>query len=169
MKRPRRRPDSATGEVVIGRPVHEVYTFYRDFSNMPRFLDDVVAVRRVADGRYRWIVAGPLGTRIPLTIVVVDERMDRLVRFRSSGPPWLRGGWELSFTEDARAGSTRVRERLVMPLGALGRAVLAMVEKFPQREVAENLTALKRVLEADEPNRPRIAEVPSVHLPAPRR
>jgi hypothetical protein len=34
-----------------------------------------------------------------------------------------------------------------MPLGVLGRAALAVIGKFPDREVAANLTMLKQVLE----------------------
>jgi uncharacterized membrane protein len=135
-----------TGVVVIRRPVHEVYGFYRDFANLPRFIGDIAAVAPVADRTYRWVVAGPFGTRIPLRVRITDERVDHLIRYRSCGPPLLRGRWELSF--DADGGDTRVTERLVVPLGALGPAALALIGKHPDREVAANLTALKRLLEA---------------------
>jgi uncharacterized membrane protein len=148
MRRRRRPVGSVTGEVVIGRPVHEVYGFYRDFSNLPRFLGDVRSVQRVGDTRYRWVVAGPFGTRVRLTVIVTDRRADRLLRYRSSGPPLLRGRWDVSFAEGAEAGSTRVRERLQIPLGAVGRAALGLAGKFPDREVTANLTSLKRLLEA---------------------
>jgi len=39
-----------------------------------------------------------------------------------------------------------VRERLVIPLGGIGRAALALIGKFPDREVAANLTMLKMLL-----------------------
>jgi uncharacterized membrane protein len=142
----RRPPHRVTGEVVIRRPVHEVYGFYRDFTNLPRVLGDVVAVDHVAGRTYRWTVAGPLGRRIPMWVTITEERPDRLLRYRTGGPPLLRGQWELSFTADP--GGTRVRERLVVPLGALGSAALALIGKHPDREVAANLRSLKQVLEA---------------------
>ena len=144
MRPPRGR--AATGAVVIRRPVHDVYRFYRDFANLPRFLGDVVAVVPVADGSYRWVVAGPFGTRVTMLITVTEERADRLLRYRTSGPPLLRGRWQLTFAP--AGGGTRVTERLVVPLGPLGRAGLALVGKHPAREVADNLTALKNLLEA---------------------
>jgi uncharacterized membrane protein len=141
---------TVTGEVVIRRPVHEVYRFYRDFANLPRFLGDVVAVEQLADTTYRWVVAGPFGTRIPLTVTITEQRVDRLIRYQTSGPLPVHGRWELSFGPDSDAGVTRVREHLVIPLGAVGRALLALIGKFPDREVAANLTMLKQVLEAGE-------------------
>jgi uncharacterized membrane protein len=139
--------DTVTGAIVIRRPVREVYRFYRDFANLPRFLGDVVAVEQVADTTYRWVVAGPFGTRIPLTVTITEQRVDRLIRYQTGGP-LLHGRWEVSFAPDSDAEGTRVREHLVIPLGVIGRAALALIGKFPDREVAANLTTLKRLLEA---------------------
>src|SRR3954471_21125038 len=148
MRRRRRPAGAASQEIVIGLPGHEVYRFSRDFTNVPRFLGDVVAVRQLTGVRYRWVVAGPRGIRIPMTIVVTEERTDRLLRYRSAGPPLLRGRWELSFAEGRGVRGTRVRERLSVPLGPVGRAVLRWAGKFPEQEVAANLASLKRLLEA---------------------
>jgi uncharacterized membrane protein len=139
--------DTVTGDVMIRRPLQEVYRFYRDFANLPAFLGDVVAVQQVADTTYRWVVAGPFGTRIPLTVTITEERVDRLIHYQTKGPMPC-GRWELSFTPESDAGGTRVREQLVIPLGVVGRAVLALIGKFPAREVEANLTMLKQVLEA---------------------
>jgi uncharacterized membrane protein len=135
---------TVNGDVVIRRPVQEVYRFYRDFANLPAFIGDVVAVEEVAENTYRWVVAGPFGTRISLRVTITEQHVDRLIRYQSDGV--LHGRWELSFTPDP-AGGTLVREQLVMPLGVLGRAALAVIGKFPDREVAANLTMLKQVLE----------------------
>jgi hypothetical protein len=54
-----------------------------------------------------------------------------------------------------------VREQLVVPLGAIGRAVLALIGKFPDREVAANLTRLKQLLEiGDGSDTPSAAALP---------
>jgi uncharacterized membrane protein len=138
---------TATGEVVIRRPVHDVYGFYRNFANLPLFLGDVVAVEQRTDTITRWMVTGPLGTRTRMTVTVTEQRLDQLLRYRTGGPGPLGGRWELTFAVDTDTGGTRVRERLVVPLGALGSAVLAVIGKFPQREVTANLTRLKQLLE----------------------
>jgi uncharacterized membrane protein len=147
MRLPVGRDHPVTGEVVIRRPVADVYSFYRDFTNLPRFLGDVVTVEQVGDMTYRWLVSGPFGTRLPMTITVSEQRVDRLLRYQTRGPAPLQARWELEFAADTDAPETRVREQLVMPLGALGRSMLALIGKFPEREVAANLTRLKDLLE----------------------
>jgi uncharacterized membrane protein len=146
--RPERPAEKVTGEVLINRPVEDVYRFYRDFTNLPRFLGDVVAVEQLSDTTYRWLVSGPFGARLPMTITVTEERLNRLLRYQSRGPAPLRGRWELEFLAEADGRRTRVQERLVTPLGPLGRSVLALIGKFPDQEVADNLGRLKQVLEA---------------------
>ena len=151
----RRLAGTVTGDVVIRGPVQVVYSFYRNFTNLPRVLGDVVAVEQITGMTYRWIVAGPLGSRLPMTVTVTDQRVNQLIRYQTGGPGPLRGRWELAFAVDTGSGGTRVREQLVVPLGAIGRAVLALIGKFPDREVAANLTRLKQLLETTtEPTRP---------------
>jgi uncharacterized membrane protein len=146
MRIPVRVAGAVTAEVWIRRPVQDVYRFCRDLTNLPRYLGDVVAVEQLTDTTYRWTVAGPFGVRVPMTITVTEQRVDELIRYRSGGPPLLRGRWELAFAADA--GGTRLRERLVVPLGGIGRVPLAAIGKFPDREVVANLARLTRLLES---------------------
>src|SRR3954451_14118990 len=121
-----RRAGTVTGEVVSRRPVHVVYGFCRNFPNMPRFLADAVAAEQVADTTYRWIVTGPLGTRVPMRITITEQRVDQLIRYETGGPTPLRGRWELPCTVDTASGGTRVREQPVVPLGPSGGALLGL-------------------------------------------
>jgi uncharacterized membrane protein len=165
MRLPFLRADTVTGEVVIARPVHDVYAFYCDFANLPRFLGDVVAVQAVGNDAYRWTVSGPFGIRVPLTVVITEQRVDRLIRYRTCGPALLRAHWQIEFAAGPDARWTRLRERLVTPLGGVGRAVLSLIGKYPDREVAANLTALKTLLEsaATDETQPAVRAVAPVH------
>jgi uncharacterized membrane protein len=89
----------------------------------------------------------PFGARVPVTVTVTEQQVNQLIRYQTCGPTPLRSRWELAFAVDTGAGGTRVREQLVVPLGAIGRAVLAVIGKFPDRDVAANLTRLKQLLE----------------------
>jgi uncharacterized membrane protein len=159
------RTQIVTDEVVIRRPVRAVYGFYRDFANLPQVLGDVVAVERVGDVTYRWVVSGPFGVRIPVTVTITEEHADRLIRYETRGP--LRGRWHLEFTAAGDAGTTRVREQLAIPLGVIGRCLLALIGKFPDREVRANLNRLKQLLEGGVDDRaPAAAPSPPWERPA---
>jgi uncharacterized membrane protein len=134
------------GSVTIKRRIAEVFSFYRDFSNLPKFLGDVMAVEQIGPAIYRWTIQGPLAIRVNWRIRVTEERTNELIRYETVGSPGLRTYWEIYFAPSAD-GETEVREVMKEPLGRLGRAALALIGKFPAQEVRSNLHRLKELIE----------------------
>lgn len=134
-------------EVLIQRPVQVVYNFYRDFRNLPSFLGDVMSVESTGPAIYRWTVQGPLSTSAHWTVRVTEERKNELIRYETVGSTILRTVWELYFSPGPNAGQTKLREVMRLPMGELGRALLALMGKFPAEEVCANLHRLKQVIE----------------------
>jgi uncharacterized membrane protein len=130
--------------VTIRRPVEEVFAFYRDFRNLPRFLGDVVAVEPIDAVRSRWTIVGPFGIRAHWTTSVTEERPNALIRYEVASTG---SSWEIHFAPGASPGSTDVREVMRTPFGKVGRAALALIGKFPAREVSANLRRLKELME----------------------
>lgn len=60
----RRRTVDLRMTVVVERPIAEVFQFCRDFENFPSVLDVLERVEDYQDGRSRWTVRGPGGTRV---------------------------------------------------------------------------------------------------------
>ena len=133
--------------VTIHCPVEEVFRFYRDFRNLPRFLGDVMVMEQIGPATSRWTIQGPLGVQAHWTIRVTEERMNELIRYETVGLPGLRTYWEIHFAPGSQPGATEVREVMKTPLGRWGRAALALIGKFPAEEVSANLHRLKEVME----------------------
>ena len=134
--------------VIIARPVPEVYAFYRDFRNLPRFLGDVVKVEITGPTTSRWTMQAPFGIQIRWTTEVVEERPNEFIHYQTSNSPKWRTSWEIHFSSGSEEGQTEVRERMAIPLGKLGRAALGLLGKFPASEVSANLHRLKQVIES---------------------
>jgi uncharacterized membrane protein len=132
---------------IIRRPVEEVFSFFRDFKNLPRFLGDVMAVEQIGPKAFRWTIQGPLGIRVNSTIKVTEERTNELIRYETTGVAGLKGYWEVHFARGSHHGETEIREVMKIPLGRLGRVGLALIGKFPAEEVSSNLHRLKELLE----------------------
>ncbi|HEY2674320.1 MAG TPA: SRPBCC family protein [Rugosimonospora sp.] len=144
-----RRPgdNAIEASVAIHRPVADVFSFYRDFENLPRFLGDVMAIERIGAATFRWTIEGPLGIRLRSTIKLAEERANELIRYETTAPPGMRTRWAVHFTPGPGPGRTEVREVLKTPFGGLGRTALSLVGKPPAEEVAANLRRLKQVME----------------------
>ena len=138
---------SVEASVVIHRPVGEVFGFYQDFTNLPRFLGDVMAMEQTAPSRFRWTIQGPLGVQLKSTIRVTEARPNSLIRYETTVLPGLAGQWTVQFTPGPDPSQTEVREVLRVPFGKFGLIALSLVGKPPGAEVAANLRRLKQLIE----------------------
>jgi uncharacterized membrane protein len=134
-------------KIVIERPVDEVFSFYRNFKNLPRFLGDVIDVEPIDSVTSHWTIEGPLGVRVHWMTKVTEERTDKLIRYETITSPPLKTFWEIYFAAGPRVGETTVREVMKVPFGTLGRAALALIGKPPNEEIAANLHRLKQIIE----------------------
>jgi len=133
--------------VFIRRPVEQVFEFYRDFKNLPRFLGDVMEIEQTDPGTSRWTIQGPFGIRAHWKMRVTEERRNELIRYETVTSPALKTEWEIRFAPGSAAGETEVHEVMKAPLGRLGRAALALIGKFPAEEATSNLHRLKELME----------------------
>jgi uncharacterized membrane protein len=142
-----RNEDTIEASVTIHRPIEAVFSFYRDFTNLPGFLGDVMAIEPIGPATFRWTIQGPIGIRVNWRIRVTEIRTNELIRYETIALPALRTCWEIHFAPASDGGDTEVTEVMKPPLGRLGRAVLALIGKFPAEEVAANLRRLKELME----------------------
>jgi uncharacterized membrane protein len=133
--------------VTIRRPIEDVFVFYRDFRNLPRFLGDVTLVEPLDRVTYRWTILGPLGIRLTWKVRVTEQQTDARIRYETVTSPALRTEWEVRFRQGIAADQTEVREVMKTPLGRVGRMSLALIGKDPSAEVSSNLQRLKEVME----------------------
>jgi uncharacterized membrane protein len=132
--------------VTIRRAVDDVFRFYRDFKNLPRFLGEVLAVEPTGAHLSRWSVAGPLGVRVHWDIVVTVERENSTIQYETVTVPRLRTRWEVYF-ERVTERITTVRELMHLPLGRFGHVAMALLGRFPQHEMAADLHRLQELME----------------------
>ncbi|WBB65366.1 SRPBCC family protein [Micromonospora sp. WMMD812] len=146
----RHRDNAVEARVTIERPVADVFSFYRDLENLPRFLGDVLGVERTGPATYRWTIEGPLGVRLRSTVRLTEERTNELIRYETRTAPGMRTEWAVHFAPGSGPTRTEVHEVLTTPLGRLGHAALILIGKPPATEVAANLRRLKQLLETGE-------------------
>jgi uncharacterized membrane protein len=144
---PSRAGNTIAARVTIRCPVEEVFRFYQDFKNLPSFMGDVMDIEPIGPTTSRWTIQGPLGMRVNWTIKVTEERTNKLIRYETVTSPGRRTYWEIHFAPGPETGETEVREVMKAPLGRVGRAGLALIGKYPAKEVSANLHRLKQVLE----------------------
>ncbi|MGD0492695.1 MAG: SRPBCC family protein [Steroidobacteraceae bacterium] len=79
------RAEEFVDTVRIARPRHELYAFWRDFSNLPKFMEKVRKVTQVDSLSSIWTVAGSEGSSADWEFLVTDDESDRLIAWSASG------------------------------------------------------------------------------------
>jgi uncharacterized membrane protein len=165
--RPRRRPDSAPGRtarqarfgryavtgrtVTINKPRAELYAFWRDFGNLPRFMEHVKAVETEGDIT-RWTIAGPLGRDVRLETRIVDDREGEQIAWRSTEASDIDTEGKVMF-RDAPAGRGTEVEAIISyvpPAGEIGRWVAKVLQAEPALQARRELKRFKMLMEAGE-------------------
>ena len=138
--------------ITINRPVLEVYRFWRNFENLPRFMDHLEAVRVIDETRSHWIAKGPAGTKVEWDAVIHNEIEDELIAWRSLPGSEVNNAGSVHFepTADGRGTEVRVILSYDPPAGKLGAAVAKLLGEEPSRQVEEDLRRLKQVMDAGE-------------------
>jgi hypothetical protein len=72
--------------VTVEAPLEEVYRFWRDFANLPRFMPHLESVRDLGGGRARWTARGPGGSPVEWAAELTGARAGR--RAARAGRRW---------------------------------------------------------------------------------
>lgn len=135
--------------IIINRPASELFAIWRDFSQLPRFMDHLERVDVLSSTRSHWVTKGPAGTHISWDAEIVDERENEWIAWRAVEPAQVPNNGTVMFRQIDDGESTEVFVTLEAqpPAGKLGDMVARMFGKSPERQVR---TALKRFKEIAE-------------------
>lgn len=140
--------------IIVSRRASELYDFWRDFENHPRFMPNVDAVHDHRDGRSTWRLRGPAGITVEYNAEIINDEPGRLIAWRSVAGTDIQHAGSVRFIE-APGGGTEVLVNVeyVPPAGHVGRfgsTVLRMLGKSPRDDVREGLRNFKRLMESGE-------------------
>lgn len=146
----------AHGEVVgravtIGKPVGDVYRFFRDFANLPSFMENVVSIE-VRDSRTsHWVVKAPAGQTVEWDARVTDEAQDRYIAWESQPGADVPNNGRVEFRDAGQRG-TVVTATITYdpPLGVIGKIVAKVFQREPAIQARRDLNRLKQLLETGE-------------------
>jgi uncharacterized membrane protein len=110
IEQPPPEPDTHefVASVVIARPRHELYAFWRDFTNAPKFMARVDAVTAVDSLSSMWMVKDGAGKTAQWEMLVTDEEPDRLIAWSTSGNSPVSYSGRVEFQDAAGDQGTEV-------------------------------------------------------------
>lgn len=132
----------------IDAPRDEVYAFWSNFANFPKFMNHLKEVRILSEGKSHWVAAGPGGVSIPWDAEITERRPDELIAWASVPGSLIRTVGVVRFDREPDGG-TRIQIRMSYcpPAGVLGHAIAWLFGADPKSEMDDDLVRLKSLLE----------------------
>jgi len=136
--------------VLVDRSPKDLFRFWRNFTNLPRFMDNLEAVTILDEDRSHWVAKGPAGTRVEWDATIHNEIEFELIAWRSLPGADVDQAGSVHFVP-AGGGMTEVRVVLHYrpPAGKVGDVVAKLFGEDPARQIANDLRRFKQVVEAE--------------------
>ncbi len=132
--------------VLVKAPVGEVYEFWRNFENFPRFMENIESIRVTGADESHWESKGPLGKTIAWDAKTTSVQENKKIAWQSTGGTIETHG-AVTF-EEVGSDQTKVTVGLeyTVPGGILGEAVAKLFSN-PETQLEEDLNRFKNVAE----------------------
>ncbi len=138
--------------VTVNRQPEELYRFWRNFENLPRFMDHLESVRVEGMGRSHWVAKAPAGTTVEWDAEIYNEKENELIAWRSLEGADVDNAGSVRFeaAPEGRGTIVRVSLKYDPPGGLIGSTFAKLFGEEPSQQIEEDLRRFKQVMEAGE-------------------
>lgn len=142
----------AKASCVINRPLEEVYNYWRNFENLPRFMKHLESVKDLGDGRSHWVAKGPAGTQVKWDATIIADVPGEVITWRSLEGSDVDHAGAVRFESAPGGRGTIVKVNIEYnPLGGvLGATIAKLFGEEPEQQLDDDLRRFKQVLEVGE-------------------
>lgn len=138
--------------VTINKPADELYRYWRNFENLPRFMKHLKSVTISDDKRSHWIANAPLGNSVEWDAEIIDERENELIAWASVEGADIENSGFIRFKPAPANRGTEVKVVLEYnpPGGGLAAAFAKLFGEEPKQQISDDLGRFKQLMEAGE-------------------
>jgi uncharacterized membrane protein len=137
--------------VTINAPAEQLYAFWRDFTNLPKFMENIESVTCANERHSHWVVTAPGGTAEWDSEITEDEP-GRRISWASLPGASVDNAGTIEFRPATEGRGTEVRALISFkpPMGGAGRMVAGWMQKDPHIQAKRDLRRLKQLMETGE-------------------
>jgi uncharacterized membrane protein len=138
--------------ITINKPVEEVYRFWRNLENHPKFMPGLAAVQEIDNQRSHWVAKLPANRSVKWEAEIINEKENELLAWRTTPDSDVSSAGSVRFAPAAPEGGTVVTIEMQYdpPGGNFGAAIAKLIGNDPATQIDEALRRLKQLLETGE-------------------
>jgi uncharacterized membrane protein len=133
--------------IVIDRAVDEVYRTWRNFENLPHFMNHLEEVRVLDEKRSHWTAKAPAGMNVQWDAEIINEHPNEMIAWRSLEGADVDNAGSVRFRSVPGGTEIRVALEYNPPAGAVGAAFARLFHEEPGQQLEEDLLRFKHLVE----------------------
>src|SRR3954470_3201280 len=136
----------------INASADDLYTYWRSFDQLPRFMDHLVSVTQIDSQRSHWVAKAPAGRTVQWDAEIINEIPGELIGWRTLPGSTVVSAGSVHFKPASGGRGTEVRVRLQYdpPAGKAGATIAWLLGHEPSQTIREDLRRFKQLMETGE-------------------
>jgi uncharacterized membrane protein len=142
----------AKAAITVNVPIAEVYAFWEDFRNLPRFMRDFASVEVSGDRTSQWSLTAPAGITFNWDIEITDATPNQRIAWQTAEGTTLNGSGEVRFRSAPGGRGTEVvfDATFSPPGGDLGKKIAGFFAEALGTKIGSDLRRFKQLVELGE-------------------
>ncbi|MDX3911077.1 MAG: SRPBCC family protein [Sphingobium sp.] len=138
--------------VTINRPRSELYAYWRDFSKLSTFMDNVERVDIRAPDRSHWVVKAPAGKTVEWDARITEDVPDECIAWEADEKADVPNSGRVEFADAQGDRGTIVRATIAYdpPAGVVGKVIAKLFQREPAIQARRDLHRFKQLMETGE-------------------
>lgn len=136
----------------VDRPAGELFDFWREQTNAPKFMEGIESVTKTGDRTSHWVARGPMDRTYAWDSEIIHEAPPRVFAWKSLPGCEISNAGSVRFEPATGGRGTVVTLEINYepPAGALGVALSRILGHDPDARAREDLRRFKQLMEAGE-------------------
>lgn len=137
--------------VTINRPAQELYSFWRDPTNLTKIMENIQTIEPIDDKRSRWTVKAPAGREVSWESVITADKAGEAITWQSAPDAEIANSGRIEFRQVGDRG-TVVRAVIAYdpPGGKIGQIIAKLFQREPRVQTRRDLRRFKQLMETGE-------------------
>lgn len=138
--------------VTINRPREELYAYWRDFANLPTFMDNVQRIEIISPERSHWVVRAPAGKTVEWDARMTEDIPGTCIGWQATENADVPNSGRVEFRDAQGDRGTIVTATIAYdpPAGVVGKVIAKLFQREPAIQARRDLHRFKQLMETGE-------------------
>ncbi len=146
------QPIKVEKTATIEKSAEDLYRFWHNLENLPRFTRHLKSVEVYDDGRSHWVTSAPMGNSVEWDARITEDRPNQVIAWTSVEGADIANSGSVHFqpAPGDRGTEVKVITTYDAPGGVVGDAIAKLFGENPKQQIGDDLARFKMMMETGE-------------------